>query len=246
MNRFTPYPSSARLSTAAARSFAKRGLERKTRLCSARAIRAAPTACPSPRPDHRVTKLTVSFGFYGKIPARGDFVRSGLPRGFVDGWDGWLQRVMAESRSLMADSWLSAWMVAPVWRFYVSGGLCGPAAACGVFMPSIDRAGRHFPLTLACVGGEGGQPIAASLDWLGAAEAAGIAAVSEDLDPEALAAKLPPPNTQGAQWRLPEGACAWSTEGAPLVPATDFITETLPGAPLFARMLHADPGASGQ
>ncbi len=190
-------------------------------------------------PD-RVPKLTVSFGFYGKIPARGDFVRSGLPRGFIDGWDGWLQQVMCESRVFLADAWLSAWMVAPVWRFYLSGGHCGPGAACGVFMPSVDRAGRHFPLTLACVGGPDGQHLAASLAWLCAAEAAGIEAVTADLDPDALAGRLPPPDMQGAQWRLPAGACAWSTEGAPLVPAREFATEALPDAALFARMLLAD------
>lgn len=188
-----------------------------------------------------MTKLTVSFGFYGKIPARGDFVRAGLPRGFIDGWDGWLQQVMAGSRLLLADAWLSAWMVAPVWRFYVSGGLCGPGAACGVFMPSVDRAGRHFPLTLACVGVDHVQTVTPSLAWLGAAEAAGIEAVTEDLDPDALAGRLPPPDMEGAQWRVPAGACAWFTEGAPLVTARAFATDTLPDAAMFARMLQAGP-----
>ena len=37
-------------------------------------------------------------GFFGKLPARGDFVRAGLPRDFVDPWDAWLQRVLAGSR----------------------------------------------------------------------------------------------------------------------------------------------------
>jgi type VI secretion system protein ImpM len=209
---------------------------------------AWPSTRHAPNLPDRVITLSVSFGFYGKIPARGDFVRSGLPRGFIDGWDGWLQHMMAESRMLLAETWLSAWMVAPVWRFYLSAGLCGPGAACGVFMPSVDRAGRHFPLTLACVGGESGQPVAASLAWLGAAEAAGIEAVSEDLDPESLAGRVPPPDTEGAQWPRPAGACAWSTEGAPLVPARAFATETLPDAAVFARMLQAapaDPEARG-
>ena len=29
-------------------------------------------------------------GFYGKLPARGDFVRAALPRDFTDRWDAWL------------------------------------------------------------------------------------------------------------------------------------------------------------
>ena len=42
-------------------------------------------------------------GFYGKLPARGDFVRAGLPRDFTDPWDDWLQSVIAGSRALVGD-----------------------------------------------------------------------------------------------------------------------------------------------
>lgn len=196
----------------------------------------------------RVIKLTVSFGFYGKIPARGDFVRNGLPRPFIDAWDGWLQIVMAESRVLLGDAWLPAWMEAPVWRFSLAAGICGPGAAIGVFMPSVDRAGRHFPLTLACVAGDARAWIPPSLGWLWQAAEAGIAAVSDDLEPDDLAARLVHPEMGGARWRAPAGRCAWWTDGSPLVPAQEFATTTLPDAAVFARMLHAgvvDPVVSG-
>jgi type VI secretion system protein ImpM len=189
-----------------------------------------------------VIKLTVSFGFYGKIPARGDFVRNGLPRPFIDAWDSWLQRVMPESRVLLGDAWLPAWMEAPVWRFSVAAGICGPGAALGVFMPSVDRAGRHFPLTLACVGGDG-ESVTPSLGWLGQAAEAGIDAVSEDLEPEHLAGRLRTPHMEGARWRVPEARCAWSTDGSPRVPPQEFATDTLPSAVQFARMLQE--GAAG-
>jgi type VI secretion system protein ImpM len=192
-----------------------------------------------------VIKLTVSFGFYGKIPARGDFVRSGLPRAFVDAWDGWLRIVIAESRALLGDAWLPAWMEAPVWRFFLGAGICGPGAALGVFMPSVDRAGRHFPLTLACVGGDGGEWIAPSLGWLGQAAEAGIEAVSNDLEPDILAERLAYPETGGLRWSLPAGRCAWWTDGSPLVPSQEFATDTLPDAGLFARMLHAGAAEAG-
>lgn len=39
-------------------------------------------------------------------------------------------------------------MSAPIWRFTLSPGLAGPAAMLGVLMPSVDRVGRLFPLTL--------------------------------------------------------------------------------------------------
>ena len=91
----------------------------------------------------------VIVGFYGKLPARGDFVRAGLPRDFIDPWDGWLQSVMAGSRALMGDAWLPAFLEAPVWRFTLPPGMCGAQAAFGLMLPSVDRAGRYFPLTFA-------------------------------------------------------------------------------------------------
>jgi type VI secretion system protein ImpM len=183
-------------------------------------------------------KLTVSFGFYGKIPARGDFVRSGLPRPFIDAWDGWLRHVMAESRVLLGDDWLPAWMEAPVWRFSIVAGVCGPGAAFGVFMPSVDRAGRHFPLTLACVAGEGEDRILASLGWLGQAAEAGIDAVSDDLEPDRLADRLAQADRHGIAWHVPAGRCAWATAGSPRVPAQEFATDILPDVALFSRMLR--------
>jgi type VI secretion system protein ImpM len=188
-----------------------------------------------------VSNLTVSSGFYGKIPARGDFVRSGLPRAFIDAWDFWLQRMMAESRLLLAESWLPAWMEAPVWRFHLAAGLCGPGAALGVFMPSVDRAGRHFPLTLAAVASDAAETLPASLGWLLQAEAAGIDAVADDMEPDILAERLRQPDMAGPQWHKPRGSCAWWTEGSPRVAAVEFVTEALPGAALFARMLQDTP-----
>ena len=78
-------------------------------------------------------------GFYGKLPARGDFVRAGLPRDFTDPWDDWLQTVVAGSRALMGEAWLPAFLEAPVWRFTLPRGMCGPQTPtvdgnpCGVF-----------------------------------------------------------------------------------------------------------------
>lgn len=39
-------------------------------------------------------------------------------------------------------------MSAPIWRFSAAAGLAGPDAVLGVMMPSVDRVGRQFPLTL--------------------------------------------------------------------------------------------------
>ncbi len=96
-----------------------------------------------------------AIGFYGKLPARGDFVQAGLPRSFTDPWDRWLQRVLAASQAMLGDRWLPAWLEAPVWRFALMPGVCGPDPALGLWLPSVDRVGRHFPLTLAAVMPEG-------------------------------------------------------------------------------------------
>ncbi|MGH7155184.1 MAG: type VI secretion system-associated protein TagF, partial [Acetobacteraceae bacterium] len=41
---------------------------------------------------------TPVFGLFGKLPARGDFIRIGLPRDFTDPWDEWLRLVLSASR----------------------------------------------------------------------------------------------------------------------------------------------------
>ncbi|MGX2030701.1 MULTISPECIES: type VI secretion system-associated protein TagF [Methylocaldum] len=88
-------------------------------------------------------------GFYGKLPALGDFVSRRLPRHFIDHWDQWLQSAIAASREQLRDSWLDVYLTSPIWRFGLSAGVCGSDAWAGILMPSVDKVGRYFPLTLA-------------------------------------------------------------------------------------------------
>jgi type VI secretion system protein ImpM len=88
-------------------------------------------------------------GFYGKFPELGDFVNRRLPRGFLEPWDEWLQGAIAASREQLADGWLDYYLNAPVWCFALCGGICGELPWAGLVMPSVDRVGRYFPLTLA-------------------------------------------------------------------------------------------------
>ena len=88
-------------------------------------------------------------GFYGKFPELGDFVNRRMPRSFLDHWDEWLQNAIATSRQQLGEDWLNLYLSSPVWRFVVSGGLCGEQPWCGLLMPSVDRVGRYFPLTIA-------------------------------------------------------------------------------------------------
>ena len=90
-------------------------------------------------------------GCFGKVPARGDFLLRGLPRAFADPWHDWLLDGLQASRAALADVWLDRYLNAPIWRFALEAGVCGPQAAAGVMMSSVDKAGRHFPLTLVAL-----------------------------------------------------------------------------------------------
>ena len=176
-------------------------------------------------------------GLFGKLPARGDFVQLGLPGGFVRPWDAWLQRVMAASQDRMGADWLPAFLESPIWCFALPPGLCGAGAVLGLLMPSVDRVGRYFPLTLAAVFPPGARlpaPIVAD-PWLAAAEAAGRTALEEAAAPDEVMRHLPPLDT-GASRETPEPG-EWWTEGGPRVAATRLALAALPDTARFAAML---------
>ena len=87
-------------------------------------------------------------GLYGKLPSHGDFLRRRTSDAFVDRWDGWLQGCMAASRSALGERWLDVYLTSPAWRFVCAPGICGSAPVLGLMVPSVDRVGRYFPLTL--------------------------------------------------------------------------------------------------
>ncbi len=95
--------------------------------------------------------MSAVFGAYGKMPALGDFFRIGLPPGFTQVWDGWLQGLMQAGRGALGGHWQQCYFSAPIWRFTLAAGVVGPWAVQGVLMPSVDRVGREFPLTLAAM-----------------------------------------------------------------------------------------------
>jgi len=191
----------------------------------------------------------VSGGFYGKLPARGDFVGLGLPQGFIRPWDAWLQQAIAGSREHLGGTWTAAWLEAPIWRFLLPPGLCGSGGVLGLWLPSVDRAGRFFPLTFArIVEGPAEAVLRQAGGWLDAAEAAGCAALAEDLAPDAIAAMLaspvdaataPPPMLPA----VPAPGGVWWTAGAPRVAAAMLTLQALPDGRGFAAML--DDAARG-
>jgi type VI secretion system protein ImpM len=89
-------------------------------------------------------------GWYGKLPSLGDFASRRLPSTFVQAWDRWLQHGISAARAELGEArWLDVYLVAPVLRFWLAPGVLGERGWAGLMMPSIDRVGRHFPLTIA-------------------------------------------------------------------------------------------------
>ena len=73
----------------------------------------------------------------------------GLPHEFVHAWDSWLQHSIATSRAHLGEQWLELYLTSPIWRFALMPGACGASGWAGVMMPSVDKVGRYFPLTIA-------------------------------------------------------------------------------------------------
>ncbi len=91
-------------------------------------------------------------GWYGKLPTLGDFASRRLEADFIEPWDLWLAQALQAQRSAFGEGWLDAYLDTPPWRFLLSPGTMRGVrpdlAFAGVLVPSVDRVGRHFPLTL--------------------------------------------------------------------------------------------------
>jgi len=135
-----------------------------------------------------------SVGLYGKLPARGDFVSRRLDSAFVRDWDAWLQRITADSRKRLGPQWLEYFLSAPVWRFVLPAGMYSKSAWVGLMLPSVDRVGRHFPLTVAaCVGDvniDVPSTLARAVPWLDSLEKLALQALLPDLDVELFDSRL--------------------------------------------------------
>ena len=176
-------------------------------------------------------------GFYGKLPARGDFVRAGLPRDFIDPWDAWLQSVIAGSRVLAGDAWLPAYLESPVWRFALPPGMCGDLAVLGLMLPSVDKAGRYFPLSFAALHPSG--IAAASGDaWLDVCETAGRGALEQDTEPQVIVGMLGAPDPSDVTVATLDAV--WWSDGSERVSPGRMTLRSLPDVATYAAMLGAD------
>jgi type VI secretion system ImpM family protein len=168
-------------------------------------------------------------GFFGKLPALGDFARRGLPPAFVQPWDDGMQQAMAAARQRHGARWQDAWRAAPTWRFLLAPRVCGEHAWAGIVGPSSDRVGRGFPMVMATpwtTEPSWVRHLLRATRWFGALAALHRRAqLTHGLDADALAAaivQLPGPEAVDAaaglaglpahagHWRLPlADACAY-------------------------------------
>jgi type VI secretion system protein ImpM len=132
----------------------------------------------------------MTVGFFGKIPATGDFVTANLPRVFTDRWDRW----MSKELSARPDE---GELDTRNWRFIVHGGVFGEQPCAGAWRMSQDRVGRRYPLTIARLG----PPPDTTDKWFDAVAALLEGAVVGYWDQSRLADKLAatPQPAQGPQ-----------------------------------------------
>lgn len=185
-------------------------------------------------------------GFHGKIPALGDFVTRGLPRDLVDPWHAWLESGVAASREALGDGWFAAFLTAPVWRFALPAGACGPEAVAGVLIPSVDKVGRYFPFTLAATaGGRDARTLAdGAADWYAAAEALALRALAGETAADLVLGlgTLPVLDAEPTAGAAPDAPALWWTDGSDRVPPGMRASVGLPTASAFASLLDGDGG----
>lgn len=183
-------------------------------------------------------------GWFGKIPAVGDFVGRRLPPSFIDRWDAWLALELSALRTESGADWGPLWASAATVCFTLGAGLVDEFAWHGILMPSSDRIGRQFPLTIVGRGAQsindaGQTPYWAALNDT-AAQTRDAACTVDSFD-RALLAMQVPTCTQN----LP-GLSVWGC----WMPAARLIKPllSLPGLPQganFRRLLRASEDDSG-
>jgi len=183
-------------------------------------------------------------GFYGKLPCRGDFLQRRVSQDFVDVWDAWLQESLHETRKRLDEAWLNTYLTGPVWRFGLSAGVCGEHTYIGILVPSVDRVGRYFPLTVVARLRPHECLLAVACDcrdWFEAAESL----VLDALEAEALDFDTFDEQIALLRERLDTAAAAESSRLLRLLESSSFPADfgkwqvALPAAPALQKAVNA-------
>lgn len=136
---------------------------------------------------------SINSGYYGKIPAVGDFISYNLIRDFVKPWDDWLQTVITETKDALGDEWLNTYLTSPIYRFVLTPGNCGEEGYFGVMIPSVDRVGRYFPFMICTPLPQQANPfeqLAQLEEWFDFAEQIALRTLEADFDTDELTAAM--------------------------------------------------------
>lgn len=171
-------------------------------------------------------------GFFGKVPARGDFVARRVAPGLAEQWDAWLTLLTTSVRESAGEDWPEAWLTAPLWHFALGGGVVHGVGAAGVLVASADRVGRLFPFTI--IGPASGVPDEA---WCDAVEALVLESLEDAFDPDVLDESLTRLGPPGPGEPLDSGQSLWRCRGSDRVEPTSRLVEGLPARDGAAAMV---------
>jgi type VI secretion system ImpM family protein len=138
-------------------------------------------------------------GFFGKLPSHGDFISRRLPTELLAAWEAWLDAGLQHSRDSLGDAWLQTYLSSPIWCFSASADCCGAQPFAGVLMPSLDRVGRYYPLSIVApfdAERSAAEIASGETDWFVRMEEIALSCLGDDFDfaafDAALAAELLP------------------------------------------------------
>ena len=136
--------------------------------------------------------MSQHIGFFGKVPSHGDFIERGLPQHFVNAMDEWLQGALACSQGALGHDWLQTYLTSPIWRIGLSDGAIDSQQWLAIICPSVDAAGRYFPLVIAEKVRQGNifAAFQNNADWFEHAEKLALSALETGLVAEQLEEQL--------------------------------------------------------
>jgi len=85
-------------------------------------------------------------GWFGKLPALGDFAGKALPLSLRNQIHAWCAQGMDRLSQTQGETWKVAYQLAPVWHFVMNAHIWDSRPLMGCVAPSMDRVGRYSPV----------------------------------------------------------------------------------------------------
>ncbi len=98
-----------------------------------------------------IDQLKQGLGWYGKMPAAGDFMHRRLDQSVINWWHRWLEQGLVNGRETHSSIVLDAYMRSPIWNFVLPDKYGFGWIQMGSIAPSRDRVGRLYPLLVSLV-----------------------------------------------------------------------------------------------